>query len=232
MELDSYYFISPPISQSLSQKEMGDLLANSVEKKYTRGAIIFEEGSFPKGVFLIQKGKAKVFQRSFSGTEQIMNINVNGEIIGYRTLLGNERYPVSAVALESCTITFIPRKDFLTMLGSSFALSNTLLKFLSREFTVWVNTVSLLARTAVKERLLLNILILTIKYREKSRWPVKITLSKADLACLIGTSNETLARMLRVLKDENVISQRGRAIEISGADQLKRIQKAVSLFSS
>jgi CRP-like cAMP-binding protein len=231
MDLQAYYFISPPISQFLSRAEMQALSVNSMEKKYARDGIIFEEGSLPKGVYLIQKGRVKVFQRSFSGADQIMNIHVNGEMIGYRSLLSNERYPISGVALEPCTVVFIPKRDFLSMLSSSFSLSNTLLKFLSHEFTVWVNTVSLLARTTVKERLLLNILILSVKYRDKSKWPIKITLSKADLACLIGTSNETLARMLRMLSDEKVISKRGRAIEISGPDQLQRIQKTVSVFA-
>src|SRR5690349_6903729 len=113
------------------------------------------------------------------------------------------------------------------MLNASFSLSNALLKFLSHEFTIWVNTVSLLARTTVKERLLLNIIILSVKYRDRSKWPIRITLSKADLACLIGTSNETLARMLRVLNDENLISKRGRAIEIIGPEQFQLIQKSV-----
>jgi CRP-like cAMP-binding protein len=199
MELTSYYFISSPITESLSQKERDVLLSHSTEKKYPRGSVLFEEGSVPKGVYIIERGKVKIFQRTLSGSDQIMNIHVAGEVIGYRPLLCNERYPVTAIALEVCTVTFIPKKDFLALLKKSFALSNTLLKFLSHEFTVWVNTISVLARTTVRERLLLNILILTLKYREKLKWPIRISLSKADLAGLIGTSNETLARMLRIV---------------------------------
>jgi len=206
-------------------------MSRGVEKKYLRSAAIFEEGYLPKGVYILNRGKVKLFQRTLSGSDQIMNIHVAGEMIGYRPLLSNERYPVSATALEPCAITFIPKKHFLTLLERSFALSSTLLKFLSHEFTVWVNTISLHSSTTVKERLLLNILILSVKYREKNKWPIRISLSKADLACLVGTSNETLARMLKVLKAEKLISARGRTLEISGPDQLRRIQKTVSLLA-
>jgi len=206
-------------------------MSRGVEKRVARGDIIFEEGLVPKGIYILERGKVKLFQRTLSGTDQIMNIHVAGEIIGYRPLISNERYPVTATALEAATLVFIPRKDFLSLLERSFVLSNTLLRFLSHEFTVWVNTISLHAGTTVRERLLLNLLILSVKYREKTKWPIRITLSKADLASLVGTSNETLARMLKKLKTEKLITARGRMLELSGPEQLKKIQRALLLLS-
>jgi hypothetical protein len=74
------------------------------------------------------------------------------------------------------------------------------------------------------------LLLLCEKYRDKNKFPVKISLPKSDLAHLIGTSNETLARMLKLLKQEKMIVSRGRNMEIAGEEQLKKIQRAVSLF--
>lgn len=219
-----------PLSECLSQKEFSLLMSRGVEKRFGRGDIIFEEGLLPKGIYILERGKVKLFQRTLSGADQIMNIHVPGEIIGYRPLISNERYPVTATALEAASVVFIPRKDFLALLGRSFVLSNTLLRFLSHEFTVWVNTISLHAGTTVRERLLLNLLILSVKYREKTKWPIRISLSKADLASLVGTSNETLARMLKILKTEKLVTARGRILEISGPEQLKKIQRALSLL--
>ena len=157
-----------------------------------------------------------------------MNIHVQGEIIGYRPLLCDEKYPVSATAIEDCKISFIPKKQFLIALSKSSSLSNLLLKFLSYEFTVWVNTISNLKHRTVKERLLLNLLILIEKYRGKKKWPVEITLSRADLAALIGTSNETLARLLKIIRDEKYISVRGRTIIIQGSSQEDKIRKSLN----
>ncbi len=230
MDLSSFYFNSTPVDEVLGEAERVQLYKNSTESKYTRGINIFEERTYPKGVYILKKGRVKLYQSTSSGTQQIIAIHGAGEIFGYRPILSNERYPVSATTLEPCTVVFIPRRDFQNALKKSTALSNLLLKYLSHEFTVWVNIVSILARTTVKERLLLNILLLAERYREPSKWPVKITLPKADLACLIGTSNETLARMLKLLKQEKLVVSRGSSMEINGPEQLKRIQKEVSLF--
>ena len=230
MDLSSFYFNSTPVDEVLGEAERVQLYKNSTESKYTRGINIFEERTYPKGVYILKKGRVKLYQSTSSGTQQIIAIHGAGEIFGYRPILSNERYPVSATTLEPCTVVFIPRRDFQNALEKSTALSNLLLKYLSHEFTVWVNIVSILARTTVKERLLLNILLLAERYREPSKWPVKITLPKADLACLIGTSNETLARMLKLLKQEKLVVSRGSSMEINGPEQLKRIQKEVSLF--
>ncbi|MDJ1471024.1 Crp/Fnr family transcriptional regulator [Xanthocytophaga flava] len=234
MDISSFYFTCAPIDESLREQEKTLLYANSIETRSGRGIRLFEEGTYPKGVFILKKGRVKISQSDADGWEQIIAIHGAGELFGYRPLLSGETYPVSGTTLEPCTIVFVPKKDFQRVLESSAVLSNVLLKYLSHEFTVWVNTISIMAKTTVRERLLLTILILAKKYSHvadnRLTWPIRIGLSKADLACLIGTSSETLARTLKVIKQERLITSRGRSLEISGHEQLASIEKHVSVF--
>jgi CRP-like cAMP-binding protein len=227
MELSRFFFVSDSIYKSLKKDEIDYLKKAILQKTYSKNRIIFSEGSFPKGVFILDKGKVKIFQKTFEGAEQIMNIHIDEEVFGYRPVLCEQKYPVSASAIEECKISFIPKKEFMFLLKKSPVLSNTLLRFLSYEFTVWVNTITNFAQRTVKERLLLNLLILSEKYRTKKKWPIEITLSRADLAALVGTSNETLARMIKKLKDDKYIVTRGRKIIISGPAQTERIEKSI-----
>jgi CRP-like cAMP-binding protein len=230
MNLSSFYFNTTPIDESLSGEIISALLQHSSEKKYSGSMKVFEERTYPKGVFILKKGKVKIYQSDSTGLNHIIAIHGAGEIFGYRPILSNERYPVTAETLEPSTIVFIPKRDFQKLLNTSTSLSNLLLKYLSHEFTVWVNTISIFARTTVKERLLLNLLILAERYRDQNKFPIRIGLPKSDIAFLIGTSNETLARMLKLLKQEKLITSSGRRIEISGPDQFRKIQDAVSLL--
>jgi CRP-like cAMP-binding protein len=230
MDLSSFYLHNTPLEGALNRDVLDVLLMNSTEKKYPAKANVFEERTYPKGIFILKKGRVKIYQSTGGDSVQIIAIHRTRDIFGYRPVLSNEPYPVTAETLEPSTIVFIPKKDFLKALGSSAQLSNLLLKYLSHEFTVWVNMISIFSRTTVKERLLLNLLILTERYCETNKYPIKITLPKSDLACLIGTSNETLARMLKVLKQEKLIVSRGRNIEIATSEQFRKIQDAVSLF--
>jgi CRP-like cAMP-binding protein len=227
MDLSRFYFVNKNFYELICNEDI-DVLKNSTTlKSYKKGTDIFIEGTYPKGVYILDKGKLKIYQTTFEGEQQIMNIHVQGEIVGYRPLLCDGKYPVTATAIEDCTVTFIPKKHFFNILENSTLLSNMLLKFLSYEFTVWVNTISNLKQRTVKERLMVNLLVLIEKYRTKKRWPVHITLSRADLAALIGTSNETLARLLKVLKGENYIATKGRTIIVSSAAQEDKIRKSL-----
>jgi len=228
MDLSRFYFVSNSLYEFLSRKEIEFLKKFTLQKNYSKGSDIFNEGAYPKGVYILDKGKVKIYQKTYGGSQRIMNVHVQGEIFGYRPLLCDEKYPVTATALEGCKISLMPKKQFLTILKRSPSLSNALLRFLSYEFTVWVNTISILTQRTVKERLLLNLLILAEKYRKKEIWPVEITLSRADLAALIGTSNETLARMIRALKDEKYLSTRGRTIVLNGPAQIGKIRRSLS----
>lgn len=231
MDLTRFYFINKNFYELICSENIDVLKSSATLKSYKKGTDIFIEGTYPKGVYILDKGKLKIYQTTFEGEQQIMNIHIQGEIIGYRPLLCDGKYPVTATAIEDCTVTFIPKKHFFTTLENSTLLSNMLLKFLSYEFTVWVNTISNLKQRTVKERLMVNLLVLIEKYRTKKRWPVHITLSRADLAALIGTSNETLARLLKVLKDDNYIVTKGRTIIVRGAAQEDKIKKTlIGLF--
>jgi CRP-like cAMP-binding protein len=68
-------------------------------------------------------------------------------------------------------------------------------------------------------------LVLIEKYKTKGLWPVEIKLSRADLAALVGTSNETLARMMTQLKHEKYIATKGRSIIVNGPTQIARLRK-------
>jgi CRP-like cAMP-binding protein len=230
MDLSQFYFVNNAFADFV-RGEGADLLQKYVVvKQYEKGQSVFSDGAYPKGVFLIDKGKIKIFQKREEGFEQVLNIHIPGEIVGYRPLLCEEKYPVGATAIEDCQLAFIPKKQFLAALNQSSALSNMLLKFLSYEFTVWVNTISNLKDRSVKERLHLNLLILIQKYRGKKKWPVEITLSRADLAGLVGTSHETLARLLKVLREEKCFAVKGRKIIFQNAAQEEALKKFLHHF--
>ena len=227
MELASFYFINAALTES---PELHAIVASATTKKYTSGELIFQANQNPKGVYVLLKGKVKIFQRIPTGSDQVMNIHVAGEIIGYRAIVSNERYAVSAAAIEPSSLAFIPKKDFISHHENSPCFAQLLLRYLSREFTVWVNTVSVLTHKTVRERLLLNLWILVIKYQVGLSWPVKLTLQKTDIASLIGTSNETLARTLKALKTEGLIAAQSGRIQITNSGQFRKIQQEVELL--
>lgn len=220
--IEKYFFRNDGLIKALPAHVRRELEAVMTRKKIRKGRFLYRENTFPKAVYLIRKGKVKVFQTNKDGKEQIVYIYCKGEIMGYRPLICEQRHPVSAVALEDVSFSYIPGREFMRILDEYSAFSKELLRSFSNEFTVWVNNISVFAQKPVKQRVALALLILRQKYAEKGK-PGDINLSREDFANYIGTVKETLVRVLQEFKKKKIVSTQGRRIRVLDAEELEII---------
>lgn len=222
--ISKYFFNSKSLFDSLPEEGFHLFKKHLKLKQVKKGRELFREGTIPNWVYIIKRGKVKLYQQTQNGAEQIVYIYTSNEMFGYRPSLCHELHPASAKTLEDASIYFISVQSFLDILGKSTALSNLLLQNLSHEFTVLVNRIAAFGQKSAMERMALSLLILQERYR---RWEEQddpeISLSRSDLASFVGTTNETIARMVTKLKTENIIRTRGRKIIIQDAPALIRL---------
>lgn len=221
--ISKYFFAIKPLFETLPDHESKVLRSQLRQEKVRKGKELFQEGTYPKGVYILKKGKVKIYQNKQNGGEQIIYIYVPGEMFGYRPLLCGERHPTSAKTIEECSLYFLPSKIFLEALRKSTFLSNILLQNLSLEFAVLVNRIAAFGQRPVKERLALSLLILQERYRKPGVTYPEILLSRADLAAFVGTTIETIARILTKFKTEKIIKVSGRKIVIMNAKILLQL---------
>jgi len=201
--------------EGLSAEELELLIGSGVTHTYRKGEIIFREGGIPMGIFYVRSGRVKKYKATVKGGEQILYLCSEGELMGYHALLSEEYYPDSAATTEHSQITFIPKDNFLNVLRGSPALSNTLLKALAHEFSLFVNSITSLATKSVRERLATNLLQLDEKFRSSERGgPSEINLSRTDLANMVGTAKETLVRLLQDFQRVGLIEKTSKTIRI------------------
>jgi CRP-like cAMP-binding protein len=223
--IDKWDFKSQSILAGLPKEDMALLTAHQSVHVYGKGEIIFREGAFPTGIFFIITGMAKKFKTDKEGKEQIIYVANAGELIGYHAILEEDRYPDSAAALEESKVGFIPKEDFLETLRKSSILNRRLLKTLSHEFAVLVNSITLFAHRPVRERLAIQLIVLREKYKVDFQpgMPVEINMSRDDLASLVGAARENVLRTLAELKEEGIITTKGRKIVVTDVPKLLRI---------
>ncbi|HTL82951.1 MAG TPA: Crp/Fnr family transcriptional regulator [Bacteroidia bacterium] len=221
-ELEKFYFANTKVLQHVPTKDRLMLEKGIQKRKIKAGKIIYREGTLPKGVYILKKGKVKIYQTNQDGRKQIMYIYIQGEIFGYRPIICDEVHPVTAASLEDCSYDFIPAGHFLHCLKQSYELNHALLVSLSHEFSVWVNNVSVFAQYPVKSRVALGLLVLREKYREKGKSP-EINLSRTDLASYVGTVKESVVRVLQEFKKQRIVETQGRKIRIVKPEELKTI---------
>jgi len=222
---DDFLFNNNAIFDGLSEQDLEILNLNMVSHNYKNGEILFRERGYPTGVYYVESGKVKKYKTDKDGKEQIFYICTKGEILGYHSLISDEKYTDTAACIESSIISFIPKDDFLKLIKQSPILSFKLLKVVSHEFNVLVNMITVLSQKTVRQRVALCLLLLRDKYkREKSNnLPVELDLSREDLSKFVGTARETLVRILYEFKDEGLIEVNGRSIILLDAGKLTKI---------
>lgn len=215
--LEKYHLKSSSFFDFLTPQETSYVKEKMTVQEFLKGELLFKENSYSKGVYLLRKGKVKIFQTNKrDGKESIVYIYKRGDYFGYRPLLSHQPHPTSARAMDNVVAYYIPREVFMKLLDKSLNLSRKLLEILSKEFSVWINKMTSFSQYAVEKRVALGLLILTEVYRknnEKTK-QINIVINRDDFAGFVGTAKETLVRTLRVFKNKKIIAAKGTKIII------------------
>lgn len=214
LQLDKYHLKSTSFYDFLEPALAQDLKSKTTRKEFAKGEFLFKENSYSKGVYIVRKGKVKIFQSTGVGKQSIVYIYKKGDYFGYRPLLADEPHPVSAVAMDGVVLSFLPKEAFLHVLSQSSELAKNLLVVLTKEFSVWVNKMTVFSQYGVKARVAISLLILHKVYSREGevQKPTYISINRDDFSSYVGTAKETLVRMLRYFKDENIITTKGTKI--------------------
>lgn len=220
MDISKFYFKSQPILESLNSIDRIFLNDHLTLEEFSRGVELFKEGSPSKFVYIIKRGKVKIYQTKHGSENQILYIYTAGDMFGYRPMLSEGVNFASAMTIEECELYVLQKKHFLSAVNKSVELMKLLLTNSSHEFSVIVNYIGAFSLKSGRERVALCLLILEEKYKQKGISQVEITLSRADLAAFSGIAFETLSRVITQFKDENLIKIVGRKIYITNRSVL------------
>ncbi len=198
---------------------------NKTCTRYKKSQVVFHEGTRPQGVYHIHRGRVKIYKTGVEGKDQIIQILKSGDLMGYRAMLSEEQYPVSAETLEETTLCFIPKTDFMKALSSDQRFAKSIIKSLSQDLSNMADHLTTLAQKPVRERLAgaLTMLISTYDLDAIEGDSDGINLTREDLANMVGTATETLIRLLHDFKEENLIETQGRKIFIKNQEKLFKV---------
>ncbi len=166
-------------------------------------------------MFCINRGKIKIYKLGESGKEQIVRLAKEGDIIGYRALVSGEPYRGSAEALEDALLCHIPKESFYAIMENDGSFSMRFMQLLCQELGEAEARLLDLAQKSVRERLAEVLLILKEKFGfEDNNYTLNITLTREDLANIVGTATETVIRLLGEFNKEKLIELRGKKIRL------------------
>lgn len=182
--------------------------------------MIYSEGSHPRGLYILRKGRAKVYIINNDGAAHIIYFLGKDEVFGHRAIVCDEPSPVFVEAIDDCVVDCIPRRHFEHFMRTAPELNAVFLYYLGHEFRIFVNKVSVFAQKPVSERVALALLVLNEKFNEHPHYAMILHFTREDLASYIGTATENLIRQLKMLREARAIIVKGRKIIIEETDLL------------
>jgi CRP/FNR family transcriptional regulator, polysaccharide utilization system transcription regulator len=210
----------------ITKNDLIDLSERKSCISYKKGQTIFTSGTRPNGIYCLNKGKIKIYKTGAYGKEQIIRFALPGEFFGLRSVMCDKNYTSAAVTIEDSIVCFINKQDFNELLNKYPHITTSIITSLSEMLEDANNKVTSLAQKPVRERLAETLVTLNKVFKSESaseHTNTIISLSRQDLANMVGTATETIIRLLSELKNEHYISVKGRKITITDIRGLNRI---------
>jgi CRP/FNR family transcriptional regulator len=189
--------------------------------------VVFEEGHPARGVFVVCKGRVKLTSSSLEGRAMILKIAGLGDLLGLAAVLGDHSYEVTAETLEPCIFKFVAREDFLHFLESSGEASRHATQMLEKEYQAALLSARRagLSGPAIGRlaHLLLDWALASPEDERTLRFTM--TLRHDEVANILGTSRETVTRLLNQLEHRGLIKRRGAVVTIPTPSKLRNLIK-------
>ena len=206
--------------RDLPEEQVRELAEISRVRTFAKGERIFSAGDKAGGFYALVQGMVRVFRSSPSGKEQILHLIKPGEAFGEVAVFEGRTFPADAEALESSRVFFFSRDDFLRQARRDPELAMQMLALMARRLRTFVTQVTQLSLKEVPARLAAYLLLMADSSESET---VRLDMSKGQVACYLGTIQETLSRTFRRLEEDGLISVNGRAITLRDRNGLQAL---------
>ena len=212
------------LSEAKEYKELEELSEDKEIKTLAKKDLVFREGSYPIGIYYLNKGKVKTFMTNDDAKDYITGLYKSGEFFGYSTILENKPYAESAMALEDSEVCLIPKEEFFSLLYSNKDVAKKFISMLSNNLLAMEERLIDLAYNSVRKRVAQSLMLLKEKYEKEGVDIFNMSISREDLANIVGTSKESVIRTLSDFKEEGLIEIKGSNIKVINSDRLDRMK--------
>lgn len=191
---------------------------------YRKGEVVFEEGDRCHSVFAVCEGSVKLVTASSEGRVLLLRFSRPGEMLALaEAVLGPGPYGCSAVAAEPSILAVIPRETFIRFISSYPEACVALTVALSEQYKFAQRETKFLGLGDTSTVRLAHVLL------EWSGQHAPLHVTHGDLAQAIGSTRETVTRILGNLTRDRLIERRNDEIVILDAEELSRLSASAQV---
>lgn len=222
--LEFEYLKHLPIFEELAPADLAAISNVTLERRYKKNMIIFMEGEPGEGFHYVKSGKVKIVKMTQDGREHIINILGTGEVFAEVLLFNRGPYPATSVALEDSVIGIIKNVDLENVVAENSRIALHIIRVMSKKLIHAQMKIKTLALSDTFSRTAQILTRLSHQYGRPIPGGVQIDvdMTRQDLANLVGTTRETVSRVLSSMKKDKVIEFSDQQIIILDVKRLDR----------
>ncbi|GAB4417741.1 MAG: Crp/Fnr family transcriptional regulator [Bacteriovoracaceae bacterium] len=180
---------------------------------YNQGTTIYNEGEKSRGLYFIKEGLVSLITLSETGVETLLRIFSPCTFMGHRSLLAEEPYHATAVALKPTKLLFIDSQTAAQVIYQDKELMSHFLHVLAKDLKRAELRIKDSMSKRVSGRIIESLVFL------KNRYPAHHW-TRREIGEYCGAKTETVSRVLGELEKRSLIEKHGRDIIVTNEEAL------------
>ena len=207
----------------LSDEEHALIEKHAHTRYYKKRSIIFREGSINSGIYIVKKGVVKTYKVGPYGRYHIIGLVKPGDIMAYHSLFSNRSVNnTSAKACEDSVVCYIPNSIVTKLLESNWSFTKKMMELISNELNASNTFVAGFVQKSLRERTAELLLALKEEFGVDETGGLRLSITRKDLACMVGTVPESLIRVLSDFKKERLLDLVSKKIVLLDIARLRK----------
>ncbi|RLC33550.1 MAG: Crp/Fnr family transcriptional regulator [Deltaproteobacteria bacterium] len=221
---------SNTLGRDMSEKHLRKLADAAVKKNYRAGQSIINENDIAKAFYVVISGMVKMFKASPEGREQTLYIFGPGEMFGICAIFSDMVFPAGASALEDSVILTFQGDLVQDIARQDPTILFNMIRVLACRLKESMALVELLALKDIPQRVASFILLSNMKKNCGVEDVVDLMITRREMAKIIGSTPETLSRVLKKMATKSMIEIEGRRLRVLNHDALDEISRASVIY--
>jgi len=210
----------------LSPSERTELEQRTRSRDHAAGETIFTPSLAPKSVYLLERGRARIYRLSKDGTETTFGYILPGEVFGELAAFDHSVRESYAEAVEDLRVWKIPLEIFERLLSENSDVSLEITKQVGERLRLIESRVADLAFRNVRTRVATCLLQLMDRFGSHDvageGRALNLRLNQTEIGRLIGATRQTVNVSLRELEEEGLVIRVEGQITLPDPDALRR----------
>ncbi len=207
--------------RAMNKEELKQVSDAKISKKFKKGEALFEEGEKLNGVYCVRDGVSKLSKLSANGKDQIVKLATTGEVMGQRAVIVEEPTNLSAIAVNDVEVCFVPKEIIVDSMHKNPDFTLEVLRHMAHDLKEADDVIVNMSQKTVKQRVAEAFLYLKNNYGVDEEGYLSLTLSREDIANVVGTATESCIRIISEFKKKGYLKTSGKRIIIANEKELQ-----------